>query len=194
MMFAGPTTFAISPISSVRMPPDESKMPAVPPSRASVITFQAPASSSSFSHCVHSSARVLDRRVLRADLGEHGEVAREVGDQLELALARDLDRAVGDLDVRQAEARSATACTRRACPCVDDLEERAADHDRLVAQHVELALEVPRHVRRAPAELDDRDVVAGDLEDVLPGARARAPCRSRGSGRRGGRAAGQSRA
>ena len=55
MMFAGPTTFAISPISSVRMPPDESKMPAVPPSRASVITFQAPAASSSFSHVVHSS-------------------------------------------------------------------------------------------------------------------------------------------
>ena len=31
-------------------------MPAVPPSRASVITFQAPAASSSFSHCTHSSA------------------------------------------------------------------------------------------------------------------------------------------
>ena len=43
-----------------------------------------------------------DLRVLRADLGEDGEVAREVGDQLELALARDLERAVGDLDVREA--------------------------------------------------------------------------------------------
>ena len=47
--------------------------------------------------------RVLDRGVLGADLGENGEVAREVGDQLELALARDLDRAVRDLDVRQTE-------------------------------------------------------------------------------------------
>src|SRR5581483_12292051 len=44
-----------------------------------------------------------DLAVLRADLGEDGEVAREVGDQLELALARDLDRAVGDLDVVDAE-------------------------------------------------------------------------------------------
>ena len=132
--FSTPTALAISPISSVRMPPDESKMPAVPPSRASVITFHAPASSSSRSHCVHSSARVLDRRVLRADLGEDGEVAREVGDQLELALARDVDRAVGDLDVRDAELAAATACTRRAASLhVDDLEERAADHDGLVA-------------------------------------------------------------
>src|SRR3954471_20981121 len=56
MTFMGPTASAISPISSVRMPPDESKMPAVPPSRASVTTFPAPASSSSWSHRVHSSA------------------------------------------------------------------------------------------------------------------------------------------
>ena len=47
--------------------------------------------------------RELDVRVLRADLGEDGEVAGEVGDQLELALARDVDRAVRDLDVREAE-------------------------------------------------------------------------------------------
>src|SRR5579862_7235117 len=40
--------------------------------------------------------------VLRADLRQHGEVARELGDQGELRLARDLDRAVGDLDVREA--------------------------------------------------------------------------------------------
>src|SRR5437879_4527506 len=46
---------------------------------------------------------VLHARVLRADLGDDGEVAREVGDQLELACARDLDRPVRDLDVRQAE-------------------------------------------------------------------------------------------
>ena len=46
---------------------------------------------------------VLDGRVLRADLGEDGEVAGEVGDQLELALPRDVHGAVGDLDVREAE-------------------------------------------------------------------------------------------
>src|SRR5580765_3891640 len=44
---------------------------------------------------------VLDGRVLRADLGENGEVAREVGDELQLAVARDVDRPVGDLDVRE---------------------------------------------------------------------------------------------
>ena len=49
--------------------------------------------------------RKLDRAILRADLGENGEVAGEVGDQLELALTRDINRPVGDLDVRQAELR-----------------------------------------------------------------------------------------
>ena len=56
MTFAGSTAAAISAISSVRIPPEESKIPAVPPSRASVITFQAPDASSSRSHAVHSSA------------------------------------------------------------------------------------------------------------------------------------------
>src|SRR5207253_794148 len=41
--------------------------------------------------------------VLRAHLGEDGEVARQIRDQLELALPRDVDDAVGDLDVRQPE-------------------------------------------------------------------------------------------
>ena len=81
-------------------------MPAVPPSRASVITFQAPASSSSLIHSTHWYGAYTTVGVLRADLGEHGEVAREVGDQLELSLARDVDRAVGDLDVRRARARA----------------------------------------------------------------------------------------
>src|SRR5918911_509311 len=45
--------------------------------------------------------RVDDVRVLRADLGEDGEVAREVGDQLELALARQVDDAIRDLDVAE---------------------------------------------------------------------------------------------
>ena len=117
-------------------------MPAVPPSRASVITFQAPASSSSRIHCVHWSARELDGRVLRADLGEDGEVAREVGDQLELALARDLDRSVGDLDVREPELVEPGLVLVEPVADVDDLEERAADDDRLLAQDVELAPQV----------------------------------------------------
>ena len=58
-----------------------------------------------------------DLGVLRADLGEDGEVAGEVGDQLELALARDVDRPVGDLDVVEAELLEPATCTRRACPC-----------------------------------------------------------------------------
>src|SRR5438552_12580942 len=40
--------------------------------------------------------------ILRPHLREHREVARELGDELELAVARDLDRAVGDLNVREA--------------------------------------------------------------------------------------------
>src|SRR5690349_17152072 len=40
--------------------------------------------------------------VFRSHLREHGEVAGELGDELELAVARDLDRAVRDFDVREA--------------------------------------------------------------------------------------------
>ena len=84
------------------MSPSLRKMPAVPPSRASVITFQAPASSSSLIHSTHWYGREDDLGVLGADLREDGEVAGEVADQLELLVARDLDRAVGDLDVGEA--------------------------------------------------------------------------------------------
>src|SRR4029079_19797659 len=55
-----------------------------------------------------------------------------------------------------------------------DLEVRAADDDGLLAQHLKLAREVRRDRGGAPAELDDRDVVAARLEDVLPRARAEA--------------------
>ena len=54
------------------------------------------------------------------------------------------------------------------------LEERAADHHRLVAQHLELPAQVRGDVRRAPAELDDVDVDAACLENVFPGVRAEA--------------------
>src|SRR5262249_60834324 len=55
---------------------------------------------------------------------------------------------------------------------VDHFEERAADHDALAAQDLELALEPLRHPGRPPPELDDVDVVAARLEDVLPGTNA----------------------
>src|SRR5439155_1330312 len=59
-------------------------------------------------------------------------------------------------------------------PGVDDLEEGPTDDDGLLAEHLELPLQVARHPGRAPAELDDVDVLAGGLEDVLPCARAEA--------------------
>ena len=52
-MSARSSSWTISSIRPVRMSPVERKIPAVPPSRPSVITFQAPASRSSFSHCTH---------------------------------------------------------------------------------------------------------------------------------------------
>src|SRR5207249_1025156 len=111
--------------------------------------------------------RVLDGRVLRTDLGEDREIAREVGDQLELALPWDLDRPVRDLDVRQAEVTEPLLVLVEPVLRIDDLEERPADDDRLLAEHLELPLQASRHGGGAPPELDDRDVVAGNLEDVL---------------------------
>src|SRR5581483_6907724 len=112
--------------------------------------------------------REHDFRVLRADFGEHGEVPGEVGDQLELALAGDFDRPVGDLDVREPELLQPPLVLVELAAQVDDLEERAADHDTLLLEHVELPLQVVRDVRGSPPELDDVDVLAGHLENVLP--------------------------
>ena len=47
------TPCAISSSRPVRMSPSERKIPAVPPSRPSVITFQEPAASSSLIHSTH---------------------------------------------------------------------------------------------------------------------------------------------
>src|SRR5712691_7834865 len=80
----------------------------------------------------------LDFGVLRADLGENGEVARELLDQLELALARQVDHAVRDLDVCETEPLQPALVAVELVLHEDDLEERAADDDRLSAQHVEL--------------------------------------------------------
>ncbi len=105
----------ISSISPVRISPFGRKMPAVPPSRPSVITFQAPASSSSLIQRDPLVGREDRRLVLRPDLGEHDEVACELGDQLELLLALEADRPVRDLDVGDAVVGQPAFDTRRAC-------------------------------------------------------------------------------
>jgi hypothetical protein len=96
---ATPTASAISPISSVRMPPPASKIPAVPPSRASVITFQAPASSSSAATRPFVAPYSTDES--SSPPREDGEVAGEAGDQPEVP--RDVHGPVRDLDVRETE-------------------------------------------------------------------------------------------
>src|SRR5205823_14146954 len=94
--------------------------------------------------------------------------------QLELAVTRDVDGAVGDLDVLDSELLQPTLVVVEPVARVHDLEERPAHHDRLVAQHLELPVQVAGHPGRAPAELDDVGSVAARLEDVLPRARAEA--------------------
>src|SRR5204863_9189093 len=102
------------------------------------------------------------------------EFGREVCDQLELVLPRNLDGTVGDLDVLQPEAVEPALVVVEPAFRVDDLEVRPADHDGLLAQHLELALQVSGDGGSAPAELDDRDVIPRNLEQVLPRARAEA--------------------
>src|SRR5919197_22871 len=113
--------------------------------------------------------RVDDGFVLRADLGEDGEVARELFDQLELALAWDVEGAVRDLDVREALLDEPTLELVELAAREDRLEERSAADDRRLERPVErdLLLEVVRDVRRAPAELDDVDKLAGGVEEAL---------------------------
>ena len=62
-----------------------------------------------------------------------------------------------------------------------DLGERAAEHDRDpgVGVALELRLQVGAHERRPPAELDEVDDPAGDLEQAVDLGDRHAPCRSR---------------
>ena len=171
---------AISPISSVRMPPDESKMPAVPPSRASVITFQAPASSSSWSHCVHSSAVYSTDESFEPTSERTVKSRAKSAISSSLLVARDVDRPVGDLDVREAELAQPALVVVELAERVDDLEEGPADHDRLLAQDLELALRGSASRTAVPQpSLTIVDVLAGRLEDVLPARAGRGPCRAR---------------
>src|SRR5215213_277023 len=113
--------------------------------------------------------RDVDRGVLRADLGEDDEVTRELCDQLELAVARDLDRAIRDLDVGEAVLLQPDLECIELAACIDSLEERPAADDRRPERPVErdLLLEVVRDVARAPAELDDVDELARSVEEAL---------------------------
>src|SRR3954453_14998278 len=114
--------------------------------------------------------RRVDRLlVLRADFGEDGEVTGEVGDQLDLALAWDLERAVGDLDVREPLVGQPRIELVELAARVDRLEERAPADDRRLERAVEpdLLLEVVGDVRGAPPELDEVDVAAGRVEHAL---------------------------
>ena len=113
--------------------------------------------------------RDVDLGVLRADLGEDDEVAREVGDELELLLARDVERPVRDLDVREAVVLEPALEVVHLVLAVDGLEERPAADDRGRERAVErdLLLEVVGDVARAPAELDDVDVLARGVEEPL---------------------------
>ncbi len=58
-----------------------------------------------------------------------------------------------------------------------DLGQRAAEHDRDAARGValELGLQIGGDERRAPAELDDVDAVAGDLEQPVDLGHRQAP-------------------
>ena len=78
-------------------------MPAVPVSRASVMTFQAPAPQLGLDHLDPAVGRDDGREVLRADLAEHHEVLRQAADVLELGVVGQRDGAVGDLDVLQGQ-------------------------------------------------------------------------------------------
>ena len=115
--------------------------------------------------------------VLAADLGEHGEVARQAFDQLALDLRLDRDRAVGDLDVAQAQLREPRHQALHPTLADRELGQRAAEHDGDPVGRVaiELGAQVGRDQRRAPAQLDDVDAAARDLEQVVDLGHRQAP-------------------
>ena len=106
--------------------------------------------------------------VLRADLREDGDVAGKVGDQLELPVARDLDRAVGDLDVREAKLGQPALELVDLVARVDRLEERAAADDGRLEMAVEQIFFSRLFVTwLVPRELDDVDEGPRGVEEPL---------------------------
>ena len=106
-------------------------MPAVPASRASAITFQAPAASSARICSTHTYGRHDRARVvLGADLGQDDELAGQPLDQLELALVLERDRAVGDLEVLEPEFVHPRDQLIEAALADRELGQRAAEHHR----------------------------------------------------------------
>ena len=95
--------WTISSIRPIRTSPSWRKIPTLPLSRASAITFQAPASSSDSICSTHRNGAMI--RVLSLDPTSESTVnsLRQALDQLELALMLERDRPVGELDVLEPE-------------------------------------------------------------------------------------------
>ncbi len=102
------------------------------------------------------------RGVLEADLREHRELAGETVDARCLHVLVERDGSVRHLDVRGAAAAHQLGELVHATGPQVALEERATEEvgNAGLAQHRDLAVEVGRHQRRAPAELDQVDVLA----------------------------------
>ena len=91
-------------------------MPDVPPSRASVITFHAPASFSSLIHCTHSYGANTTSESFEPTSERTVKSRAKSAISSSLRSRGNLDRAVGDLDVRDPEALRASACTPSKAP------------------------------------------------------------------------------
>ena len=148
--------------------PPASNRPTVPLSRPSAITSAAPAARSREHLGAPVAGHGLDA-ALAAHLGDHRELAGELGDQLRLARARQRQRAVGDLDVVDPQLAQPLDVALHA-PLVDgDLQQRPAraDGDAGVAADRDLVGHGAADVRGAPAELDHVDVLAGGDQQRL---------------------------
>src|SRR5438270_4249667 len=107
--------------------------------------------------------------VLAADLGEYGELLRQRFDQLALELGCEGDRAVGDLDMAETELAQPRDQALDATLADRNLRERAAEHHGYPVRRValELGAQVGGNERSSPAELDDVDELAGDLQETV---------------------------
>ncbi len=131
--------------------PSASNSPTVPLSRPSAITIAAPAARS-LSISAHQSLATASA-ALAADLGDHGELAGELRDQLGLARARQRQRAVGDLDVIDPQLVQPLDVALQPSLVDGDLQQRpaGADGDAGVAADRDLVGHGAADVRGAPA-------------------------------------------